>query len=233
MKLVNTKAKIVGVKDLSPTAREIQIVPEIPIDFIPGMFVNIFMEYNGEILRRAYSISSDSNQKESFTVSVRLLSNGGMSPVFWDKDIVGGEIKVMGPMGFNTIEKITKKKVFLFAFGIGAGVIKSIADELVRRDEVEEINIMTGNRDEEELLYRDFFDDLAVKNKKVKIRHILSKPKNNAFEFTGHIQDFVEDLDFSNSSAYVCGSTKACESLKGKIESMHPKNFDIVVEAFG
>ena len=51
MKLVNTKAKIVGAKDLSPTAREIQIVPEIPIDFIPGMFVNIFMDDSACVFR--------------------------------------------------------------------------------------------------------------------------------------------------------------------------------------
>ncbi len=197
MKLVNTKATIIKVKDLSPTARELTIMPETEINFVPGMFVNIFMEKDRETIRRAFSISSDPKEKKSFTISVRFLKDGIMSPLFWQKDIVGREIKIMGPMGFNTIDKITKSKVFLFAFGIGAGVIKSLAHELDQRSKIEELYVITGNRDEEEILYEDFFNELA-KNKKIKIKHILSKPKNIGYENTGHIQDFIADFNFTS-----------------------------------
>lgn len=233
MNLVNTKAKIVEVIDLSPTSRELIIVPEKSFDFIPGMFVNIFIEHGGKKIRRAYSISSDPAQKENFSISARLLPGGEMSPIFWADDIAHREITVMGPMGFNTIEKITKDRVFLFAFGIGASVIKSIAHELSKRENIQELFIMTGNRNESEMIYKDFFDSLAREHKNVVVRHVLSRPENLEYEFTGHVPDFLADLDFSNSSVYACGSTKACESLKEKIESMNPANVDIVVEAFG
>lgn len=233
MKLINTKAKILSAINLSPTAREISVIPETPLDFIPGMFVNIFIEHEGKTLRRAYSISSDPQQKEVFTVSARLLLGGEMSPIFWSDDIVGKEIKVMGPMGFNTLEKITKKKVYLFAFGIGAGVIKSIAHGLLQRPELEELHIVTGNRDEEELLYRDVFKNLAKEDARVDVMNVLSKPKDPDYGPKGHVPDFVGDLDLSNASIYACGSTKACESLKEKIENGPHKNYDLILEAFG
>lgn len=232
MKLVNTKAKITAITDLSPTARELTIVPEIPLDFIPGMFVNIFIEHGGETFRRAYSISSDPHQKESFTISARLMKDGKMSPLFWERDIVGKEIKVMGPIGLNTIDKINKSKVYLFGFGIGVSVIKSIAYEFERQKEIKQVYILTGNKDKSELLYSDFFAQLS-ENKKIKIRHVLSNPKDTNYKYVGYIQNFVNDLDFNNSSAYICGSTKACKALKEKIQSMNPKNFDSIIEAFG
>lgn len=232
MKLINTKAIITVAKDLSPTARELTLVPEVPFDFLPGMFVNIFMKHNDETFRRAYSISSDPNQKDSFTISARLMRDGKMSPLFWHEDIVGKEVTVMGPMGFNTIEKIDKEKVYLFAFGIGAGVIKSIAHELERKNNIKEIYIVTGNKNESEIIYKDFFEELS-KNKKIKIRHVLSKPHDTGYKNIGYIQDFIHDFNFNDSSAYICGSTKACEGLKEKIESMKPENFNSIIEAFG
>lgn len=233
MNLVTTKAKIVEAIDLSPTSRELTIVPEKTFDFVPGMFVNIFIEHDGKKIRRAYSISSDPAQKESFSISARLLPGGEMSPVFWADDIAHREITVMGPMGFNTIEKITKDRVFLFAFGIGASVIKSIAHELSKRENIQELFVMTGNRNEREMIYKDFFDSLAKENENVVVRHVLSRPENIDYEFSGHVPDFIADLDFNNSCVYACGSTKACASLKEKIDSMKQSNVEIIVEAFG
>ncbi len=233
MNLVNTKAKIAEVIDLSPTSRELTIVPKKTFDFVPGMFVNIFIEHGGKKIRRAYSISSDPAQKDSFSISARLLPAGEMSPIFWAEDIVGKEITVMGPMGFNTLEKITKDRVFLFAFGIGASVIKSIAHELSKRENIQKFCIVTGNRNEREMIYKEFFEGLTKENKNIFVRHVLSRPDNPNYEFTGHVPDFIRDLDFSNSSVYACGSTKACEALKQKIESMNPVDTEIVLEAFG
>lgn len=233
MNIITTKAKIAGVVDLSPTSRELIIVADKTFDFVPGMFVNIFIEHGGKAIRRAYSISSDPKQKGSFSISARLLPNGEMSPIFWADDIVGREITVMGPMGFNTVQKITKDRVLLFAFGIGASVIKSIAHELSKRENIQQLYIVTGNRNESEMIYKDFFDSLARENRSVHVRHVLSKPNDKNYEFIGHVPDFIGDLNFSNSSVYVCGGTKACEALKEKIDSVRPENVDIVVEAFG
>lgn len=233
MKLISTKAKIIGLKDLSPTAMEVCIDPEAKLDFVPGMFVNIFIEHCGKTIRRAYSISSDPRQKETFTISARLLPNGEMSPLFWSGNLLEREIKIMGPMGFNTTEKIKKNKIYLFAFGIGAGVIKSISHELVRRPDLEELHIITGNRNEKEILYKDFFDNLSDDDNKVDVLHILSMPENPLYSPKGHIPDFLGDLDLNNSSIYACGSTKACESLKEKIQASNHKNYDLILEAFG
>lgn len=233
MKIVNTKAKITKVKDLSPTGREISIRPETAFDFTPGMFVNIFMDEAGKSVRRAFSISSDRGEGQEFTISVRLLPDGEMSPLFWRSDVVGRQLRVMGPMGFNTSDKLTKDKVFLFAFGIGASVIKAVAHELLARKNIKELVIMTGNSNEDEIIYKDFFDSLARSKKHISVSHVLSRPKDESYPKTGYIQNFIENLDFNDASVYMCGGTKACDSLKEEIEAQNPQNCEIVVEAFG
>lgn len=233
MKIINTKAYIKKVKDLSPTARELKIFPETKIEFIPGMFVNIFMENNGKTIRRAYSISSNSKEKDTFSVTARFLKDGEMSPLFWQDDILGKEIRVMGPLGVNTSDKIKANKVFLFAFGIGVSVIKSITSELIDKDSIKDLVIVTGNLNETEILYKDFFDNLLSENEKVIVQYVLSKPNNLNYTYTGYIQDFINDFDFNQSDVYICGPIKACNSLKEKIESKKSSNLNIIVESFG
>ena len=56
MSIVKTVGTIVRVTDLTKTAKEVTIKTEAQINFIPGQFVNLFMEIGGEKVRRAYSI---------------------------------------------------------------------------------------------------------------------------------------------------------------------------------
>ncbi len=232
MNIKNVTGEIVNIIDISKTAKEIKIKLSEPIDFISGSFVNLFMDIDGEKVRRAYSISSPESIKDSITLTIRLSPNGTMSKFFWSNEMLGRHVSLMGPLGLNTVDKMHSNKVFLFAFGVGGGVVKSIADYFVNIRKVEKLTIMTGSRSEDEMLYKDYFNGLASNSNNVLVRHVVSKVNEGSSVLKGYIQDHIDDLDFNDADVYVCGQEVACNDLVNKVKSKDPQNCNFFIEGF-
>ncbi|MEI7480369.1 MAG: FAD-dependent oxidoreductase [bacterium] len=232
MLIKKTSANISKISDLTKTCKELELTLSEPIDFIAGNFVNIFLDINGEKVRRAYSISSSDKHNQSISIAIRLKPDGKVTPIFWNEVLLNTKIEVMGPLGINTADKMTHPKVFLFAYGVGAGVVKSIADHLTNTKDLVELIIMTGSRFEDEIIYKDYFDQLTETNPKVKVFHIVSRPQENSIFKKGYIQDYITDLDFNNSDVYICGQKSACDQLAEAIKKTQPSDCAFFVEAF-
>ena len=199
MNIKKITGKIIKISDLSKTAKEIMIDLSEPLEFNPGSFVNVFFDINGEKVRRAYSISSTSKNNKNITLSIRLSPNGAVTPIFWKKDMIGEQIELMGPLGLNTVDKMNQNKIYLFAFGIGVGVVKSIADYFTETKKVNNLTIISGSRCEEEILYNDYFKEISDKYKNVSFSNIVSRGDLESKIRVGYIQDFISDFDFNDS----------------------------------
>lgn len=220
------------ISNLSATAKEVTIDLTAPLGFTAGSFVNVFMDIGGERVRRAYSIASTMSEQQRISIAVRLSPDGTMSPSFWKNNLVGTKLDIMGPLGLNTADKMSRAKIYLFAFGIGAGVVKSLADHFSKSDQSREIVIMTGSRSEEEILYKDYFDALATEHKNVKVTYIVSKPSETSSFKKGYIQNNIEGFNFNKSDVYVCGQEAACNQLVEKIKETNPTDCDFFIEGF-
>jgi len=225
-------ATITAVRDLSETAREVELTLSEPLEFLAGCFVNVFVPHEEKVSRRAYSISSSDKDSNMFTLTIRRSLNGEVSPLFWREDIVGTEVEVMGPLGLNTADKMLNHKVFLFGFGVGAGVVKSLAEHFVGDDNVTELVVMTGSRTDAEVIYQDWFDALADKYPKLKVTYVVTDPTENSPYPKGFIQDHITQYDFNQADVYVCGQEVACNGLQEKVKSFQPVDCKFFVEAF-
>jgi len=232
MKPIKQMSSVIkSIRDLSPTAREVTLTLTDDMSFMAGSFVNMFIMKNGEKLRRAFSISSSEASTKEITLSIRHNPSGAVTPLFWQDDIVGTKVDLMGPLGLNTADKMQSGKIFLFGFGIGAGVIKSLAEHFVHRPTTTNLTIVTGNRSESELLHKDYFDTLAKNNKNVTIEYVVSEKSQIKYP-VGYIQNYVSQYDFNNADVYICGQTVACEALKQTINMTKPNNCRFFIEDF-
>jgi NAD(P)H-flavin reductase len=232
MSIQKINGVVSNVTDLSPTAKEVTITLEQPMTFIAGCFVNIFMEDQGETIRRAFSIASEDGTHTTFTLAIRHSLQGRLSPLFWQKDMIGSSVSVMGPLGLNTADKMHSKRIFLFGFGIGVGVVKSLATHFVASKTVDEITIATGSRNDDDVMYKEYFDTLAANDSRVKVRYVVSAKDGESIHPTGYIQDHIDDMDFSNADVYVCGQEIACTGLQEKVKESKPENCSFFVEDF-
>lgn len=232
MSIIKTIGTVEKISDLTETAKEVMIRTEQHINFLPGHFVNLFMEISGEKVRRAYSIASENAESNEFSIAIRLNPEGKMSPQFWKNDMLGSKVELMGPLGLNTVDKMKSKIIYLFAYGIGTGVIKSLASHFSKSDQVESLNIVTGSRFEDEIVYQEYFDSLARTNPKIKVLHVVSKPTEKCILAKGYIQDNIDQFVFNNSDVYVCGQDAACNQLVEKIKSKNPISVNYFIEGF-
>ncbi len=153
-------------------------------------------------------------------------------PLFWKDSIVGTELELMGPLGLNTADTIHRDKIFLFGFGIGAGVIKSIAQHVVRRSTLSTLTIITSNRSDDDIVHKDFFDDRAQKDARVRVSYVVSSPQPDSPHKTGYIQNYLAKLDFTDADVYVCGQKVACTALIETVETHKSQNCHFFIEAF-
>lgn len=235
MKIQKFKTKISGIRDVSENAREITIaIPnEITFAFLPGQFMNFFVEVDGKKERRAYSISSSQDtENEYITFTIRRDEKGKVSPVFWGENILKKEFEVMGPIGLNTADKLTHNRVFLLAMGVGISPVKSIIDFLLKYTE-KKVILFFGNKNEHQILYKKYFDDLAQKFENFDVIYVLDNPENKDYKLIGFVQDFIIGEDFENASVYICGMHAMAQSVREKIIKTGAKNVQIMEESFG
>ncbi len=217
---------------LTDTAKEVVITLKEGLECPAGSFVNFFLDVNGTSVRRAYSVVAHDVDARTLTFSIRRSLNGTVTTEFWKDDIVGRPVRIMGPMGLNTADKLSKSTLFLCGYGIGAGVIKAVLDYALEKDFITKIVLTTGSRNEDDIIYKDYFDAMAVAHPHLSVRYVISDPKDPAYPYVGYIQQHIDDYNFNDSDIYMCGQGNACDALTETIKSKNPQNITFFTEAF-
>lgn len=223
---------ITSATPLSDTAKEVIVTLDEELYCPAGSFVNFFLEVNGVEVRRAYSVVSCDLEARTLTFSIRRSLNGTVTTEFWKDDIIGRKLRIMGPMGLNTADKLSKETLFLFGYGIGAGVIKAVMNAALHKDFVKKIVLVTGSRNENDIIYKEYFDSIATADPRVTVRYVVSEPQDPAYPYIGYIQQHIGDFDFTNADIYMCGQEKACSALTEAIKAKNPEDTTLFTEAF-
>lgn len=145
------------VREIRPLSKEtVEILFEIPntvkpkYDFIPGQYVNIHVEINGEVYRRSYSICSKPG--EPLAIAVKKVEKGIVSN-YLNKDIAQGSyLWVSSPDGHFVVT--SEKKIVAIAAGSGITPIMSIAKSL-EGIEGADIQLFYGSKTAESVLFKE------------------------------------------------------------------------------
>ena len=222
---------VTKITDLSKTAKDITFSLPHDLPFIAGQFVNIFMDIEETKVRRAYSIASSDSVHNEVTLTLRHSPTGVMTPVIWKTDITGMKLEIVGPLGVNTADKLQGETIYLFGYGVGAGVTRSVLDHVIQHSNATKIVVMTGSRSEDEILHKEYFDTMSHIDSRVTVKYVVSNPSMHVY-LHGYIQDHLDNFSFNNADVYMCGHEVACNSLREKIRSKNPKGCTFLVEAF-
>ena len=115
--------------------------PADKIHYKPGQFLTLILNYEGESIRRSYSLSSSPYHDAHLAITVKKIEGGVASKIIFDTVHVGDFIDVMEPMGsFTTeIDPERRRSMILFAAGSGITTLMSILKSVLLSEKESEI----------------------------------------------------------------------------------------------
>lgn len=174
---VDTNARRLRVRTITQETElartfELEDPTGVPFAFAAGQFLVVRREVNGEMLRRAYSISSISDSyrlaregsPQTVSITVKRIEGGRVSTSLVNELKQGDWLDVSGPSGsFSARTSETgPRQVVLVAGGSGITPMRSILHALLREESETRIVLLYGNRSREDTLFRTEFESLKL-----------------------------------------------------------------------
>lgn len=208
-----------AVTSIKKTIRDAVVVtlePETPdaFDFIQGQYLTFRREFEGEELRRSYSICTGKDDG-ILQVGIKKVEGGAFSTWANEELQVGDTLEAMPPMGsFHVpIDAHATHHYLGFAGGSGITPVLSILRTVLTREPLSSFTLVYANRSVNSIMFRDELEDL--KNMfmgRLNIIHILEQDAQDIDLFSGRVDAdkcallFKHWIDIGSvSTAFICG----------------------------
>ncbi|GLB52881.1 flavodoxin reductase [Neptunitalea chrysea] len=226
------------VKDLKyNTSNAVEIAFDVPstlkntFKFIPGQYITLEKELNGETLRRAYSICTDPTSR-SLAIAIKRVNEGTFS-IYANEVLKAGDVlDVFPPQGRFTYKPInTGNTIMAFAAGSGITPIISILKTVIYKTN-NPFTLVYGSKSIKDCMFYEELMDLHSKfSNRLTIHFVFSQQKEPEADF-GRIDSTVvtsllneypskEDLE----AFYICGPETMMTTITDSlIENNIPKS---------
>lgn len=221
------------------TADAVSIALDIPNDlkndysFTQGQYITFKKTFNGEEIRRSYSICSSPLDNE-LRVGIKMVENGLFS-TYANKELKEGDsLEVMTPMGmfFTELNSSNSKNYVAFAAGSGITPIMSIIKTTLATEPNSTFTLVYSNKNTGSVMFLEEIE--ALKNvylERFTVFHLLSRESVDVPVLNGRIsREKCQELFDKNlidsskmSEVFVCGPEEMIYAVK---DSFTAKNFD-------
>lgn len=205
--IIEYRAKVTRIKDLSHDTKEITLNLEEPkdISFKPGQYIQFRMP--GTCEYRAYSIASTPEQANMIKLVVRLVPGGLCSTYIHESLREGDEVFLAGPFGELTVNEASDNDILCVAGGCGIAPFMSIIFHFLRKGSKRNIRLFWGAKTEKDLYYVEELQQLSKEYDNFEFYLALSEPQKDRQGETGLIHQIVDKYieRADNAEAYLCG----------------------------
>ena len=178
-------------------------------NFSAGQYVTIFIDRN---TRRQYSISSSPYLLPEFQIIFDIRPNGPGTQYLLEL-ATSHNIEFLGPIGTFTLTDKLPQELNFIATGTGISPLKSMIEKAVADNIESAINLYFGTRYRNEVIHQEFFGELKEKGKIKKYKVCLSRERIDGID-TGHVTQYINDMDKHNSDFFLCGSGEMIRSVE-------------------
>jgi len=222
--------------------------PPVRFNYLPGQFVNLAIEIDGQPVMRSYSISSSPTRPYHLSLTIkRVLSPpdqpdlpaGLVSNWLHNYLNVGDRVKLIGgPMGhFSCLPHLPPKLLLLSA---GSGITPMMSMSRWVQDTLTDCDLifLHSARTPADLIFRTELEIITAQLPNFQLAVTLTQqPQGNAWMgLTGRISDLLLHMvvpDLLDRAVYVCGPTSFMDSIRLFLESMNFPMQNYQEESFG
>lgn len=195
--------------------------------FVPGQYLTLKKEINGEDLRRSYSICSSPIENE-LRIAVKKVPQGRFSTWATTKLKVNDTIEVMPPMGSFTLGASPLKEEEYVGFAAGSGItpLLSMIKTVLQHSPKSSFTLFYGNKKTTSIIFKNELEDLKDKYLgRLDVHHILSREDQGNDLLFGRIdaaraKALINKLPSSISPAgyFLCGPEEMIHNVSDAIK---------------
>lgn len=236
------------VTDIKKTIRDAVILTLAPengsageFDFTQGQYLTFRHQFDGEELRRSYSICAGRDEG-ILQVGIKRVDGGAFS-TWANEDLnTGDKIEAMPPMGsFHTsIDPAAQKHYLGFAGGSGITPVLSILKTTLTREPKSQFTLIYANRGVNSIMFREELEDLKnIYLGRLNVIHILESDAQEIELFTGRVTEekcadlFRQWIDVKSvDTAFICGPEPMMLGIASALRDHGMGDGDIKFELF-
>ena len=196
-------AEIVDIIDESPTIKSFVAVPEEPMPFKTGQFVELTLPGEGEAPFTPSSSPSDSEKME-----ISIMKAGRVTALLHECK-KGQKVGIRGPYGNGyPIDDFVGKEVYIVGGGVGLAPIRSLFLTLVERiKDFKSVVCRYGAKTPEDFIYKNTLFGQWQKIKGVDIKLTVDQANGEWKDNVGVVTTILsaDDVNIKNAVAVVCG----------------------------
>jgi len=194
---------------------------EEPFAFEPGQYGTLgLLGPAGKLVQRPMSISSSADDTSEYEFFIRLVPEGGFTPLLWQRR-VGDPINLKGPKGRFLLRADGHRCLFV-ASGTGLAPFMSMIETLRHRGESREIYLLHGVSYDHDLAWREQLEALEAEGGfPLRYAATVSRPQHSASwsGLTGRVESVLaghlerHGLTAADTTIYLCGNPEMISAV--------------------
>jgi ferredoxin-NADP reductase len=192
--------------------------------FVPGQWLSVKANTpDGQEMTRPYSIASPPSENGHVAFCLNRVHEGFMSNYLLSLN-PSDEIAFQGPFGNFILHPPMRDTVFI-ATGTGIAPFRAMLHWLLAEEERHEgrqLSLLFGARTEQDLYYREEFEQLAAKHRNFHFLPTLSRAPAEWRGLRGYVQTHVPEIVGSRKDmhAYICGLAKMVKANRDLLKNL-------------
>ncbi|MCA8890011.1 MAG: phenylacetate-CoA oxygenase/reductase subunit PaaK [Parvularculaceae bacterium] len=196
--------------------------------FVQGQYLTFRREFDGEEMRRSYSICAGVNDGV-LRVGIKKVDGGWFSTFANDELKVGDVLEAMTPMGkFHAPLDAGAARSYLgFAGGSGITPMISLIKTILEAEPLSDFTLVYGNRSTSAVMFREELEDLKnIYMGRLGIVHVLENDHADVELFSGRLDRekcdalFDKWIDVTRADlAFICGPEPMMKAVAASLEA--------------
>ncbi|MCE7057330.1 ferredoxin--NADP reductase [Algoriphagus sp. AGSA1] len=205
--------------------------PEPFLDYKPGQFLTLVMEFEGKEQRRSYSLCTSPFVDPFPGITVKRVPKGRFSNFLNERVFPGKTINVLKPLGNFTTDFHSKNKKHFFLVAAGSGItpIMGILKSVLVNEPNSKVSLLYCSRNESQIIFKKELDALVEKyGTRLEVIHNLSQPSEAWIGLSGRLSkdklhEFAQkaeaEADF-DKEYFACGPEGIMDNFVAVLEEL-------------
>ncbi|GAB3323528.1 hypothetical protein GCM10027299_19840 [Larkinella ripae] len=198
------------------------------IRYQPGQYLTFLLSFEGQKIRRSYSMSSSPHTDVSLAVTIKRLPGGVVSSYLCDNTKPGDVFETLEPLGtfVPKLDAKNRRQVVLIGAGSGITPLISMAKSILHVEPQTRVWLLYGNRTRSSIIFEKELREIEQQSGgRFRVTHLLSQPEADWSGLEGRLNQsailkLLEDLPadaLRQADYYICGPDGLMDEARGAL----------------